>query len=212
MELIFLDANAHVPISPNRILAPAELERYGSFNCESGRRDYLLGRLLLKTALTNGDYRRVRDFGMITTTMTPEGKPTAAGAEFSLSHDDGAVLLAIGDEPVGVDMETVQEFNEPMLRLCFDDTTRRAISRSRRPDRSATLAWCLKESAAKATGAGVLPLLKRPVPDGLYTRGGFLRSNGRERAYAICSTAPLPACSVIRALPRFRRAFAASAP
>lgn len=211
MELILFETAAAPEPSPERVLAPAELRTYLSLKSASRRKEYLLGRMLLKAALTRGDYRRVRDFEMISTHMTPEGKPATAGAEFSLSHDGGAILLALGGQPVGADVESVQEFDGPMLRLSFDEKTLRSIARSRRPDRAATLAWCLKEAAAKAAGTGVLPLLGEPAPSGLFYRSGFLRTAGRERAYAVCSPRPLPPLSVSLALPRFERAFSALA-
>ncbi len=208
IELFLLQAKAvaRMPL-PAKTLSPSELKAYTALRTDRRREEYLLGRALLKAVLTKGDYRRVGDFAMIGTTLDPGGKPRVAKAEFNLSHDDGVILLAFGDQPVGVDIETVQEFDEQMLRICFDGDEHRRVSLARRPDRAATLAWCRKEAEAKATGAGVLPALGAPGRRDAFTRAGRLRVGGVERAFAVSSFRPLGPLRPVSALPRFQQIF-----
>jgi len=210
IELILLDGSTvDAPLAePDRVLAPQEMKRYEKLRSDAGRREFLLGRMLLKAALTGGNSGCVRDFRMISTTVTATGKPTVAGAEFNLSHDGNAVLLAVGDQPVGVDIERVQDFDVAMIQICFTADERHRISRSLHPARVATLLWCMKEAAAKATGAGLLSELGKTRKSDLFFRGGFLNVAGVNRAYAVCSTQPISPTNISSALPRFERVFA----
>lgn len=208
IELILLDASA-VPTPPeaHRVLAPAELKSFDIMLAASRRREYLLGRALLKAALTGGGFRRERDYGMIETSLSPSGKPSVAGAEFSLSHDGEALLLGVGDQSIGVDLETVQRFDDEMLTACFCPEERRRIRDARDPARAATLAWCMKEAVAKAAGSSVVAGLGRPLDDASFLRGGFVRVAGIERAFAVASLRALPPVELSPALPRFSSAF-----
>jgi phosphopantetheinyl transferase len=135
------------------------------------------------------------------------GKPIVAGAEFNLSHDGNAVLLAIGDQIVGVDIECVQDFDASMIEMCFTGDEQERIARSVHPDRVATLLWCLKEAEVKATGAGLLSGMGETGKRRLFFRGGFLTVAGLNRAYAVCSTQQISSMKISSALPRFEKVF-----
>ena len=210
IQVILLDGSAvDAPWpDPAQVLAPEEVNRYRTLRSDSRRREFLLGRMLLKAALTEKDHGRARDFTTIATTVSATGKPSVAGAQFSLSHDGEAVLLAVGDQPVGVDMETVQEFDGAMMDTCFSGEERRRIRRALHPDRVATLTWCIKEAVAKAGGAGIESVIGSTARNGLFVRGGFAPVAGRERAYAVCSPLPLSPIEIVPAIPRFSKVFA----
>lgn len=206
IELLLLDGSPlTVPLAhPQRILSPEELKYYATFCADSRRCEFLLGRLLLKAALSARTGHHIYDLSLIGTGISATGKPFVAGAEFSLSHDGDAVLLAVGDQPVGVDIETVQHFDDAMMSMCFDTSERQRIVRSRRPDHVATLLWCVKEAVAKATGNGLLPKLAGKTTGAKqFVRAGFLRLAECERAYAVCSPLPIPPIQIMPARPRF---------
>ena len=211
IELILLDSsNLRSPLgNPEDILAPQELNRYELLRSDMRRREFLLGRLLLKAALTEGDDFWPGDFRMISTTLSESGKPIVAGAEFNLSHDQNAILIAVGDQVIGVDIESVQNFDDAMMRICFTKEERRKISHSPHPDCAATLLWCKKEAAAKATGAGLLSEITGARKRSLHCHGGFLNVAGLNRAYAVCSSQPILQTNISPALPRFEKVFAA---
>jgi len=209
IELIVLDSSTvDLPLeNADLVLAPEELKYYETLRADSRRREFLLGRILLKTVLTSGDPHRVCDFCKISTTTSMTGKPAVSGAEFNLSHDGNAVLLAIGDQVVGVDIERVQDFDTAMIDLCFTCREQDRIAQSIHPDRVATLLWCLKEAAAKATGVGLLSGMRETGKRQLFFRGGFLTVAGLNRAYAVCSTQQISSMRISLALPRFEKVF-----
>ncbi|MEI9962942.1 MAG: 4'-phosphopantetheinyl transferase superfamily protein [Limisphaerales bacterium] len=211
IELILLDgSDIDTPLAnPDRILARQELKHYEMLRSDTRRREFLLGRILLKAALAERNHQRIHDFNTISTTVSATGKPAIAGAEFNLSHDGNAFLLAVGDQAVGVDIESVQNFDDAMMEICFTADERRRISRSHHPDRVATLLWCLKEAAAKAMDDGLLSAIGEPRRQGLFFRGGFLKVAGLDRAYAVCSPEPILPTHILSARPRFDKVFTA---
>jgi phosphopantetheinyl transferase len=198
IELFILDGSTAPvgQIKPGLVLSAEELHSFAGYRAESRRRDFLLGRLLLKMALTRRNGGCSLDFPFISTSLTATGKPIVDGAQFSLSHDSGVILLAIGDQPVGVDIESVQHFDEAMIQMCFNDNEQRQIAGDPQPDRAATLLWCSKEAAAKATGRGLLSELGKTTSREFFQRGGFLDIGGRSRAYALCSPLPIAPVSI----------------
>lgn len=86
-------------------------------------------------------------------TVTEYGKRKADGFEFSASHTDGAVVVAIGDLPCGVDVERISRFNrivEDGKTDAFNEKTgARAFGAI-----GLAKAWTAKESVYKARGYG----------------------------------------------------------
>lgn len=205
IELFLLDSSSLRVPEPDRTLAAPDLARLDRMSTKR-RREFLFGRALLNAALADRGFRRRLNDGMIDVPIGG-GKPSIPGVEFNLSHDGAAVLLGLGDQPIGVDIETVQVFDDLMLEMCFTPDERRAILTAPRPDRAATLAWCMKEASAKALGSSVLARLGRYDTLALPSRFGFVTVAGRERAYAVVSTRRLPDLTLIPALPRFDAAF-----
>lgn len=151
-------------------LAPADRARYETFP-SGGRagargRQFLLSRTLLAFALGE------------TLGTVPALAKTAAGQPYfpeqpglflSLSHTEGAALLALSDAPVGVDIERVRSV-PPRLGRDFSGTAETFWQR-----------WTAAEAAAKREGRGagaLLPLGRRGFPEGpeagrLALRSGF---------------------------------------
>lgn len=138
-------------------LAPADRARYETFP-SGGRagargRQFLLSRTLLAFALGE------------TLGTVPALAKTAAGQPYfpeqpglflSLSHTEGAALLALSDAPVGADIERVRAI-PPRLGRDFAGTEETFWRR-----------WTAAEAAAKRDGRGagaVLPLGRRVFPE-----------------------------------------------
>ena len=149
-------------------LSPADRARYETFPSggRAGERgqQYLLSRALLAFALEE------------TLGTVPALAKTAAGQPYfpewpglflSLSHTEGAALLALSDAPMGVDIERVRPI-PPRLGRDF-------------PGREETFwqRWTAAEAAAKREGRGagaLLPLGRRGFPEGPEARRLALRS------------------------------------
>lgn len=95
---------------------------------------------------------------------SPSGRPEAArpGVFFSLSHSGGAVACAVGDSPVGADVERIRPVRtEALARRFFAPEETRALLRLPPERRLAAFfeLWTRKESYLKALGTG----LARPL-------------------------------------------------
>lgn len=149
-------------------LSPADRARYETFPSggRAGERgqQYLLSRALLAFALEE------------TLGTVPALAKTAAGQPYfpewpglflSLSHTEGAALLALSDAPVGADIERVRPI-PPRLGRSFSGTEETFWRR-----------WTAAEAAAKREGRGagaLLPLGRRGFPEGPEARHLVLRS------------------------------------
>lgn len=78
-----------------------------------------------------------------------EGHPEI---HFSLSHCRKAVACAIGDEPVGIDIETLEHYSEEVATRVMNEQEMEQIKTSPKPAREFTRLWTMKESLYKLTG------------------------------------------------------------
>lgn len=150
-------------------LSPVDRARYETFlsGGKLGERgqQFLLSRALLAFALEE------------TLGTVPALAKTAAGQPYlpawpgvflSLSHTEGAALLALSDAPVGADIERVRAI-PPRLGRSFSGTEETFWQR-----------WTAAEAAAKREGRGVgavLPLGRRGLPELSEVRSLSLRQN-----------------------------------
>lgn len=92
-----------------------------------------------------------------------KGKPFLIGypdIHFNMSHCNEAVLCAIDDRPVGVDVECVKEYNEDLARYVMNAQEMEQINGSARPDIEFTRLWTMKEAVLKCSGAGIANNMK----------------------------------------------------
>ncbi len=84
------------------------------------------------------------------------GKPLLKGhpdMHFSLSHCREAVACVLSDKPVGVDIETLDQYDEEMARRVMNDNEMSQILSSANPAMVFTRLWTMKESFYKMTGS-----------------------------------------------------------
>ena len=98
------------------------------------------------------------------------GKPSLEGRpdiHFSLSHCRLAVACAVSDHPVGIDIETLDQYDEEVTRHVMNDSEVYQILNSPHPAIAFTRLWTMKESYYKLTGndaAGDIPHLLDHAP------------------------------------------------
>ncbi len=190
-EIFLLDAaGLELPrIAAARVLSVGERDRLATFSSGRRQREFLIGRLLLKSALTGFSTLRVKEFPCIVPKIEATGKPSLPGFNFNLSHAGEVFILAIGKESVGVDVEPVQSFDDAMAALCFSPPQQKKIADSPHPDRLATLLWCLREAEGKLLGTGL------SAPEGacirIHRKSGFVTRGGTSYAWALASSARL---------------------
>lgn len=86
-----------------------------------------------------------------------KGKPFLEGfpeIHFSLSHCPQAVACAVSDSPVGIDVETTDNYSVELARQVMSDNEMRLIHSSSCPDVTFTRLWTMKESLYKLQGGG----------------------------------------------------------
>ena len=86
---------------------------------------------------------------------TGQGKPLLEGhpaIHFSLSHCRLAVACALSDRPVGIDIETIDHYDEQVALTVMNEAEMDLIKSL--PDHSLTFTrlWTMKESLFKLTG------------------------------------------------------------
>lgn len=148
---------------------------------DDDRRRCIAAYILLKEALA-------REYGI---TENPEfgyydgGKPFLIGhpgIHFSLSHCRVAVACAVGDKPVGIDIETIRPYKPALARRVLSTAELHEVEESERPDVAFIRLWTMKESYLKMTGEGIRSDL-RQVPLG---KARFATHTDTERGY-ICT-------------------------
>ena len=79
------------------------------------------------------------------------GKPYIEGGPyFSISHCKEGIAVAIDDQPIGIDIETVRHADEDLIARTMNETERVGMD-----DRKFTRLWTQKEAIVKAQGTGI---------------------------------------------------------
>jgi phosphopantetheinyl transferase len=122
---------------PRRWFTAEELAIVDSFPREKRREEWMLSRIAEKELRRRG----------------------ARGAHVSYSHRGAYGAAAVGDAPVGIDVEVVREVRPDSARFFLTDAEAADAQRCA-VDRALLHFWCAKEAAWKQRG-GALPTLKR---------------------------------------------------
>lgn len=120
----------------------------------SGRRECAMSYLLL--------FRMLRDKYGITTPpqfiIGEHGKPSLTAhlnIHFNISHCKEAVICAIADEPVGVDIECKRKITPSLIHHTMNDKEIFQIEQSDDPTFTFLQLWTSKEAVFKLTGSGI---------------------------------------------------------
>nr|WP_288828711.1 4'-phosphopantetheinyl transferase superfamily protein [uncultured Clostridium sp.] len=79
----------------------------------------------------------------------------------NISHTEGLAACALGDVPVGIDVELIRPFSEKIIRKVMSDQEKEQYGKLKGEERTAFFfkIWTLKESYVKAAGWGItIPL------------------------------------------------------
>ncbi|MCR4613814.1 MAG: 4'-phosphopantetheinyl transferase superfamily protein [Bacteroidaceae bacterium] len=121
---------------------------------ESDQRLSLSAWLLLQRALRD-------EFGIDEQPLfryTPQGKPLLEGHDdihFSLSHCDEAVACVVGRHAVGIDVESLSQYDPALLEATMSEEEIRQVRAAHRPEVAFMRLWTMKESLLKLTGEGI---------------------------------------------------------
>ena len=103
------------------------------------------------------------------------GKPYLEGGPyFSISHCKAGIAVAIDDQPIGIDIETIRHANEDLVERTMNEQERVGMD-----DRTFTRLWTQKEAIVKAEGTGIYSFeqLQTILDNGQWTLDTFEKDN-----------------------------------
>ena len=132
------------------------------FKHEQGQRLCVLAYQLLKRGLRE-------EYGITENPLfeyNEHGKPSIIGHPeicFNLSHCKEAAVCAISSRPVGVDVESIREYKESLVRYTMNDLEISLIESAPSPDVTFIRLWTMKEATLKLSGRGISNDMKEVV-------------------------------------------------
>ena len=131
------------------LVPPARRARVLRYLREEDRLRCLAGGLLMRRLLG------VCEDGQIV--EGPYGKPriVGEGPQFSLSHSGGYAVLAVGDQPSGVDIERTERMRPLAAKRCMTPEEYALFTQADAPEDFFCTLWTGKESVMKGTGLGM---------------------------------------------------------
>lgn len=132
------------------------------FKHEQGQRLCVLAYQLLKRGLRE-------EYGITENPLfeyNEHGKPSIIGHPeicFNLSHCKEAAVCAISSRPVGVDVESIREYKESLVRYTMNDLEISLIESDPSPDVTFIRLWTMKEATLKLSGRGISNDMKEVV-------------------------------------------------
>lgn len=136
-----------------------ELAIVNAFEREKRRREWMLARVALKILLQSSDRVRAGEGGSKRRVRGEQSGARNREQFTSLSHSGPYAAAAIGDQPVGVDVQVVKELSERAAHL-FLSPDEEAAMRSCTIEHRLIHFFSAKEAAWKALG-GATPTLQR---------------------------------------------------
>ena len=136
------------------LLSEQRREQALKFKHEQGRKACAAAYLLLREGLR-------REYGITEPPVFEygeHGKPVLAGLphiHFNMSHCREAVACVLSDRPVGIDIESIREYKEPLARYTMNDAELQQILTAERPDVAFIRLWTMKEAVLKRSGEGL---------------------------------------------------------
>ena len=152
------------------------------FRYELGQRLCVLAYLLLKKGLRE-------TYGITDNPIfeyNEHGKPSIVGHPeiyFNLSHCKEAVVCVISDQPIGVDVESIREYKESLVRYTMNDEEIHEIESSENPAAAFIRLWTMKEATTKLIGTGISNDMKAVIDT---TRYKYTTVNRQQYIYTVC--------------------------
>lgn len=152
------------------------------FRHEQGQRLCVLAYLLLKKGLRT-------TYGIMENPIfeyNEHGKPSIVDHPdifFNLSHCKEAAVCVISDHPVGIDVESIREYKESLVRYTMNDAEIREIESSENPASAFIRLWTMKEATMKLVGTGISNDMKNVIDTMTYH---YTTVDRRQYIYTVC--------------------------
>ena len=114
------------------------------------------------------------------------GKPSIMGHPdifFNLSHCKEAAVCVISDHPVGIDVESIREYKESLVRYTMNDDEVREIESSESPASTFIRLWTMKEATMKLIGTGISNDMKNVIDTVTYR---YTTVDRQQYIYTVC--------------------------
>ena len=115
------------------------------------------------------------------------GKPSIVGHPeifFNLSHCKFAAVCAISDQPIGIDVESIREFKEGLVRYTMNNDEVREIESASDPAATFIRLWTMKEATMKLIGTGISNDMKTVIDTSLYQ---YTTIDKQRYTYTVCA-------------------------
>ena len=152
------------------------------FKFEQGQRLCVLAYQLLKEGLH-------KEYGITENPIfeyNEHGKPSIVGHPeiyFNLSHCKEAVVCAISNHPIGVDVESIREFKDSLVNYTMNDDEVREIEASENPASAFIRLWTMKEATMKLVGTGISNDMKTVIDTAKYK---YTTIDRQRYIYTVC--------------------------
>lgn len=104
------------------------------------------------------------------------GKPfLPKGPFFNISHCKTALLVAVHDSPIGVDIESIRKAEPSLIKRTMNEREQEEIAASENADIAFTRLWTQKEATLKYKGTGIINDLTKVLST--YTGTTVIQSN-----------------------------------
>ena len=128
------------------LLTPMRRERMFRYRLQEDRARCLAAGLMLRCVFGVTQAESIMNSSL--------GKPfLPSGPSFNLSHSGSKVVLLVGDQELGVDIEQIAPYSQSVARQVFTDRELRWLN-EQRSDEAFFRLWTGKESIMKAAGQG----------------------------------------------------------
>ena len=152
------------------------------FKFEQGQRLCVLAYQLLKEGLH-------KEYGITENPIfeyNEHGKPSIVGHPkiyFNLSHCKEAVVCAISNHPIGIDVESIREFKDSLVNYTMNDDEVREIEASENPASAFIRLWTMKEATMKLVGTGISNDMKTVIDTAKYK---YTTIDRQRYIYTVC--------------------------
>lgn len=153
------------------------------FRHEQGQRLCVLAYQLLKQGLREA-------YGITENPIfeyNEHGKPSIVGHPdifFNLSHCKEAVACVVSDQPVGIDVESIREYKESLVRYTMNDAETQQIESADNPASAFIRLWTMKEATMKLMGTGISNDMKTVIDTDRYQ---YTTVEKTQYTYTVCS-------------------------
>lgn len=133
---------------------------FGQFACLKA---FLMLKELIETHLQSTVDADSMEFG-----YNEHGKPYLLNypdIHFSISHCKNALIVAVHNDEIGVDVESVRPLNEELAAYVMNDNELYLIHSEAQPEIAFVRLWTQKEAVLKYLGTGITNNLKNILPN-----------------------------------------------